>query len=66
MQRIAVTAEQIKDLNLKSYSESLKTKSVDGFAVKVEALPPSELMSIVEIAIKNVIEQEDVNKLDEI
>ena len=66
VQRIAVTAEQIKDLNLKSYSESLKTKSADGFAVKVEALPPSELMSIVEIAIKNVIEQEDVNKLDEI
>ena len=64
VERIAVTTEQIEDLKLQSYIARESQKTSDGLAVKVEAINPSDLKTIVKEAIVGVVGSEYIKSSD--
>ena len=63
VERIAVTTKQIEDLNLQSYIARESQKTSDGLAVKVEAINPFALKTIVKKAIEGVVGSEYIKNI---
>ena len=64
VERIAVTTKQIEDLKLQSYIARESQKTRDGLAVKVEAINPFDLKTIVKDAIGEVVGLENIKISD--
>ena len=64
VKRIAVTTKQIEDLKLQSYIATKSQETDDGLAVKVEAINPSDLKTIVKDAIGEVVGLQNIKISD--
>lgn len=64
VERIAVTTKQIEDLKLQSYIARESQKTSDGLAVKVEAINPSDLKTIITEAVEGVVGSEYIKRSD--